>query len=182
MELSELGGCGQGVTIHPSALFFNPKHVHIGDNVRIDCFCVISAGDEGVHLGSHIHLAPGVMIFGASGRVTLEDFTGLSSRVAVYTATDDFLDGYLAGPQIPDAFRKVRKGPVTLRKHAIVGAGSIIMPGVELKEGASVGALTFVSRSVPEYTVVSGSPMRRVTMRNRARVQELEQLFLKGER
>lgn len=178
MDLSAFGSCGHNVAIHESAVFFNPKRIHIGSDVRIDCFCMISAGEEGVYLGNHIHLGAGAMIFGSGGRVTLEDFAGISSRVTVYTATDDFVDGHLTNPTVPPEYRKTKTGPVTLRRHAIVGAGSILMPGVELNEGASVGALTLVSRSVAAFTVVFGSPMRRIATRNKERLHELERQFL----
>lgn len=180
MSRTEFGSCGNNVTIHESAVFFSPKRIHIGNDVRIDCFCMISAGEEGVYIGNNIHLGAGAMIFGSGGRVTLDHFAGLSSRVSIYTATDDFVDGHLTNPTIPLKYRKTKTGPVTLRKHAIVGAGSIIMPGVELKEGASVGALTLVTRSVPEFAVVFGSPMRRITTRNKERLHELERQFLSG--
>src|SRR5262249_26823135 len=91
-ELESMGfaSIGSEVNIHRSAVFFNCGKIHIGSRVRIDCFSMISAGKQGVYIGNNIHIAAAVLIFGSGGKVTLEDFTCLSGRVALYTASDDY--------------------------------------------------------------------------------------------
>ena len=72
----------------------------------------------------------------------------------------------------------MRRGRVILRPHVIVGCGSVILPGVTLERGVAVGALSLVNKNVPEFLIVSGQPARRVGVRNRARLDALEQEFL----
>jgi acetyltransferase-like isoleucine patch superfamily enzyme len=48
----------------------------------------------------------------------------------------------------------------TIRRMAVVGAGATILPGVEIGEGALVGAGAVVTRSVPPWTIVTGVPAR----------------------
>lgn len=168
---------GQNVTIHSSVVFFNPAKIHIGDNVRIDCFAMISAGQHGVHVGSHVHIAAGCYLFGGGGKIELQDFCGLSARVSLYTATDDYTEGYLSNPTVHEKFKKVRRGNILAKKHVLVGSGSVVLPGVTLGEGAAVGTLTLVNRSVPDYTVVSGNPAKKVTLRNYEKLKELERQF-----
>jgi len=67
---------------------------------------------------------------------------------------------------------------VILREHVIVGCGSVILPGVVLERGAAVGALSLVTRSVPEYHVVLGNPARAIKKRNADRLNALEREFL----
>ena len=171
------GRVGINVTIHPTAVFFKPEKVFLGNNVRIDCFCLLSAGEEGIHIGNNVHLAAGVYIFGGGGKVVMEDFTCFSSRVAVYTVSDDFTGGAMTNPTIPEKYRSVRKGPVVLKKHALVGAGSVVMPGVQLGVGVAVGALSFVNRSVEDFQIVGGTPLRSLGTRGQ-RLLELEKEFL----
>ncbi|MGZ5443019.1 MAG: acyltransferase [Thermoanaerobaculia bacterium] len=167
-ELRDLGvQFGRNVQIDRSVRLFNPAGVRIGSNVRIDCFSVLSAGDDGLEIGDHVHLAMGVGIFGASARVTIEDFAGLSARVVVFSGNDDYRDGFLTGPTVPMSYRRVTAGPVTFRRHAIIGAGSVILPGVEIGVGASVGALSLVHRPVGDFEIVAGSPARRIGERSR---------------
>lgn len=51
------------------------------------------------------------------------------------------------------------QGP-TIRRRAAIGAGSILVPGVEVGEGAMVAAGSLVHRSVPAWTSAAGSPLR----------------------
>jgi acetyltransferase-like isoleucine patch superfamily enzyme len=51
------------------------------------------------------------------------------------------------------------QGP-TIRKFAVVGAGSTVYPGVDVGEGAVVGAMSLVRHDVAPYTVVVGVPAR----------------------
>lgn len=161
-ELDALGlaSCGDDVAIDRAAVLIHPHKISIGSHVRIDAFSILSAGPDGITCGDHVHLAAGTMVFGGGGGVVFEDFSCLSGRVAVYTLTDDFVEGYLTNPTVPAEFRKVRCGPVTLRRHALVGAGSVILPGVELGFGSAAGALTLVRTDVPECVVIAGNPAR----------------------
>ena len=175
-DLSKLGSVGRNVVIHESVVIFNPSNVHIGHDVRIDCFAVISAGEAGIFIGNNVHIATMAQIFGGGGRVTLEDFTGISSRVSIYTASDDFSGAGMTGPTIPLKYKRLLTGSVTLRKHALIGCGSVVMPNTELGLGSAVGALTFVNENVPPFSIVAGSPMRKIADRKRT-ILELEILF-----
>jgi len=181
-ELSALGlgGFGEGVRIHRSVLIFNPARLFLGSHTRIDCFSLLSAGPEGIHIGDHVHLAASVFIFGGGGRVTIGDFAGLSSRVAVYTASDDYSGEYLTNPTVPDAFKNVDCAPVSVGRHAIVGAGSVIMPGASLGTGAAVGALSFVNRPVGEFLVVVGRPAKVVGKRHQGLLDKEREFLASG--
>jgi len=166
-----IGKIGKNCKINHTVQFFGDSdNFEIGDNVRIDAFCILSGK---IKIGSHIHIAAGTYLFGSSG-IILENYVSLSSRVSIYSVTDDYREGYLTNPTIPDEFKKVKGGLVILKKHVIVGAGSIIMPGIVLDEGASVGALTFVRKSVPSYTIISGNPAIVVGKRDAERLNSLE--------
>jgi galactoside O-acetyltransferase len=164
---------GTDVSIDEKALILGPEHIRIGSHVRIDAFSVLSAGPGDLAIGDHVHLGVSVRIYAAAG-VVVESFVGLSSGVAVYSVSDDFVGGALTNPTVPADLRNVTAKPVFLGRHAIVGAGSVILPGVHLGDGASVGALTLVHRNVPTNVIVRGNPMTRVGMRNGDRLRDLE--------
>ncbi len=174
---SMLASLGENVKVHRSVQMFCPDLIHIGSNVRIDCFSLLSAGQEGIFIGDHVHLAAGVYLFGSGGRIILESFCGLSSRVALYTATEDYMGGFLTNPTIPMKYRNFRQGDVVLRRHAIVGAGSIVLPDVTIGLAAAVGALTLVNKSVEDFAVVAGYPFRIIGKRN-TRILEDEKKLL----
>jgi len=103
----------------------------------------------------------------------MESFTTLSVRTAVFTATDDYSDGFMTNPTVPDKYRKVHTGNVVVKRHALAGCGSVLLPGVTLELGASVGALSLVKESVPEFAIAAGIPARIIGRRER-HVLELE--------
>lgn len=175
-ELSELGiSCGDNVRIHKSVLFFG-NNVEIGSNVRIDCHCVITSHKK-IQIGSHVHIGIGTYLVGGAG-ITLEDFSGLSARVSLFTTSDDYVGGYLTGPTVPEHFRRVYSGPIVLEKHALVGSGTVILPGVTLGYGCSVGAVSLVLKSVKTGDVMFGSPCKKIGSRNIENLKTKENKFL----
>ena len=128
-----LRSVGSDVQVDETVRVFGAQHVAIGSHVRIDCFAVITAGPERVSIGDHVHLGVGTCLFGTAG-IEIGDFTSLSSRVSVYSTDDDYGGGRLSGPTVPLDFRSVHSSRVVLERHALVGAGSVILPGVRIAE------------------------------------------------
>ena len=176
-ELRDLGfgSVGKGVRISRLASFHNPGAIHLGDHVRIDDFCVLSAGAGGIHIGAHIHIAVFCALIGA-GRIELRDFCNLSSRVSIYTSNDDYSGAFMTNPTVPAEFTNVATGPVTVGRHAIIGSGSVILPNVVLGEGAVVGALSLVARDCDPFQVYGGVPARLLKERRRD-LLEVEERF-----
>lgn len=182
-ELSQLGLArfGENVLIDRSVILVNPGNIALGSHVRIDAFVILIAGSAGIQIGNRIHIGARATIYGGGGEVIMEDFTGISAGVILYTATDDFVEGHLTGPMVPLATRKVREAPVILRRHSGVGAGSVVLPGVELEFGSAVGAMTLVRKKVEACTVISGNPSRVLLVkRDRPLLQRLEREVLSG--
>ena len=152
-----LARCGKNVLISDKASLYNPGKISIGDNVRIDDFCILSAGEGGIELGSFIHIACYASLIG-NGKIVMEDFSGLSSRVSLFSSSDDYKGMCMTNPTIPKKFLSIKEKDVVLRKHVVIGAGAIVLPGVELKEGAAVGALSLVTKNVNAFEIVTGNP------------------------
>lgn len=157
---------GKNVLISDRASFYGCERISLGDNVRIDDFCVLSAGEGGIKIGKFVHLAVYCMLMG-KGKITLEDFSGLSSRVSIYSSNDDYTGEALTNPTVPSEFTNVRHAEVLLKKHCIVGSGAVILPGVTMEQGAVAGALSLITKSCEEFTIYSGNPARKVSMRSK---------------
>lgn len=177
-ELKKIGfkHIGNGVKVSNKASFYNPKNISIGDYSRIDDFCVLSAG-EGIYIGKYVHIAVYVSIIG-QGRVKIEDFSGLSSRVAVYSSNDDYSGNYMTNPTVDSKFTNVTHGSVLIEKHAVVGSGSIILPNSVLEQGAGVGALSLVKGRCKSFFLYAGIPAKPIKKRSR-KLLKLEQLYIK---
>lgn len=177
-QIQEMGfkSVGNNVQLSDKASYYNCKNITIGNNVRIDDFCVLSAGSGGIDIGSHIHIAVFSSLIGA-GKITLLDFCNISSKVAIYSSNDDYSGEYMTNPTIPKEFTNVSHGPVTIGKHVIIGSGSVILPNVILEEGAAVGALSMVNRSCEAFSIYSGTPAKKVKARSN-KIMNLEQKLL----
>lgn len=178
-ELAGIGfaALGDEVRIDRTARFYGAERISIGSNVRIDAYSVLSAGAGGIHIGDHVHIAVYVFLTGAA-RIELQDFSGVSGRVSIYSSNDDYLGYALTGPTVPDELRKVFAAPVVVGRHAVIGAGSIILPGVTLSEGACVGALSLVKDDVAPFTIAAGQKMRVIRQRKRDFLELEKQLLV----
>jgi len=167
---------GRNARISDRASFYGTPHIHLGDNVRIDDFCVLSAGEGGIHIGSHVHVAVFSCLIGA-GAITLADFANISSRVAIYSSSDDYSGATMTNPTVPDEFKAVDHAPVSIGRHVVIGSGSVVLPGAVLEDGVAVGALSMMRGHSPEFGIYAGVPARRIRERRRD-LLELERQFL----
>jgi len=160
-----LGSVGSNVLLSKKASIYMPEALFLGDNVRIDDFCVI-VGGAGIHIGCFVHIACFCGLFGGAG-IEMEDFSGLSSKVTIYSESDDYNGDSLTNPTVPKQFKpNYISKKVSLKKHAIVGAHSILLPGVTLNEGAAVGANSLVMKDCDAWSVYFGSPAKKVKPRS----------------
>lgn len=155
---------GEDVKISDRASFYNPQNIKIGNHVRIDDFCVLSAGNGGIVIGNYVHIAVYASLIGA-GKIELCDFSNLSSRVSIYSSNDDYSGAFLTNPTIPDKYKNVLHDDVIIGKHAIIGSGSVIMPGAVLGIGVAIGALSYVNKNCDDFSIYAGCPVRRISSR-----------------
>ncbi len=167
---------GKKVYISDKASIYNPGAIQIGDNVRIDDFVVISAGEGGVKIGSNIHIAIFSSLIG-QGHIELRDFCNISSRVSVYSSSDDYSGNSLTNPTIPNDFKTVVNAPVIIEEHVIIGSGSVVLPGIVLGKGCAVGALSLVNANLDPFTIYAGIPVKRIKQRSKV-ILELEKQYL----
>ncbi|HKB09903.1 MAG TPA: acyltransferase [Vicinamibacterales bacterium] len=131
--------------------FVNLYGCEIGDESRIGTFVEIQRGAKvgrRVKVQSHTFICEGVEI---------EDNVFVGHGVMFIN------DRY---PSAVNAEGKLQTDadwtmtPTVVRKSASIGSGATILCGVEIGEGALVGAGSVVTRSVPPHTVVAGNPAR----------------------
>ncbi len=156
---------GQNVQIAKNCTIIGLENIEIGDNVRIDGYCSIIASGQGwLRLGSFIHIG-GYCLLSAGDGIRMDDFSGLSQGVKIYSRTDDYTGRYLTNPTVPEKYTGITHGTVTLERHVIIGSGSVILPKVTIGEGSSVGALSLVTKSLESWGVFFGSPAKRLKNR-----------------
>jgi galactoside O-acetyltransferase len=167
---------GKNVRISDKASIYNPANIIIGDNVRIDDFCVLSAGVGGIIVGSNIHIAVFSSLIG-SGKIEIQDYSNISSRVSIYSSSDDYSGMFMTNPTIPDQFTNVDSRSVEIGRHVIIGCGSVILPGSKLENGVAIGALSLVNGNCEQFNIYAGNPLRKIKKRS-MELLNIEKLFL----
>ncbi|MGI6710755.1 MAG: acyltransferase [Bacilli bacterium] len=175
-ELKSLGlkSYGENVLISRFARIYSADKISIGSNVRIDDFCLLSGK---INLGNNIHIAAYAAMFAGDAGIVMEDFSCLSSRVTVYAITDDYLGDYLTNSTIPSKYKNIISKEVIIKKHVLIGASSVVLPGVVLEEGSSFGAMSFINKSSLPWTVNIGQPARVLKERSK-KLLLLEEKYL----
>lgn len=175
-ELRKIGfkHVGKSVFISRKASIYSPEHMSIGDYVRIDDFCILSGK---IQLGNFIHIAAGCYLFGGMEGIEMKDFSGLSSRVVIYCVSDDYSGEVLTNPTVPEKYRNIISGKVEIGKHVIIGTAATILPNVKIGEGAAIGAMSLVTKNIPEWSIAFGIPAKVVKERKK-NLLELEKKLL----
>ncbi|ANQ48429.1 acyltransferase [Flammeovirga sp. MY04] len=166
---------GENIQISDKAVFYNPSKISIGNNSRIDDYCILSAGNEGIFIGDFVHIACFSSLIG-KGKITMQDFSGLSSRVSVYSSNDDYSGTFLTNPTVNEEFTNVSSGPVLIKKHVIVGSGSVILPNITLNTGVAVGALSLINKDCEDFSIYIGNPAKKIKNRKKD-LLKIEQKF-----
>jgi acetyltransferase-like isoleucine patch superfamily enzyme len=176
-EVSDLGlkQVGQNVSISRLASFYGTENIAIGNNVRIDDFCILSGR---ITIGNYIHVAAGCYLYGGEQGIELNDFVNLSSRIVIYSKSDDYSGTTLTNPTIPEKYKQVDEAKVILQRHVLLGSGCVVLPGVVIEEGVSVGSLSLVNKSLPGWKIYAGIPAKPIKDRKKD-LLKLEEEFLK---
>lgn len=125
------------------------------------------ASSATIFLGARFHCAGGLYLGDRSvvnencrldprGQLTIENDSILAAEVTILTADHD--------PGDP-SFQAARVRPVRIGHHVFVGTRAMILAGVSVGDGAVIGAGSVVTRSVPAYSIVAGSPARIIGKR-----------------
>ena len=146
--------------IHPLA---DVQTVDVGTGTRIWQFVVILPG---ARVGEECNICANVLI---EGDVVLGDRVTVKSGVQLWDGLR-VADDVFIGPNATftnDLYPRSRQRPekfltTALHRGCSVGAGAVILPGVEIGARAIVGAGAVVTRSVPPNAIVVGNPARIV--------------------
>lgn len=162
-QLKNLGlkSYGENVYISDKASIYSAHLISIGSNVRIDDFCILSGT---ISLGNFIHIAAYSALYGKFG-IQLEDFTGLSPRCTIFSASDDFSGEFMVSPMVPDELTNVSGGKVTIKRFSQIGAGTVILPNVTLEEGSAVGSMSLIKQDCEKWSIYGGCPAKKLKSR-----------------
>ena len=102
-------------------------------------------------IGRFSHINPGCLI-DYRGGVDIGDSVSVSHRVMIVSGGHDVQsEGFME-----------EHAPIKICDHVWIGAGVIILKGVEIGTGAVVAAGAVVTKDVPPFTIVGGVPAKKI--------------------
>ncbi|MEI8198963.1 MAG: acyltransferase [Eubacteriales bacterium] len=177
IELKNLGlaNVGENVLISCKASIYGAEKISIGNNVRIDDFCILSGK---IIIGNFVHIAAYTALYGDESGIYIQDFANISSKVSIYSVSDDYSGHTMTNPMVPDKYKNIQQDKVVIERHVIIGASCVILPGVILREGSAFGAMTLVNSSSQPWSINAGIPSKKIKDRSK-NLLNLESQFLK---
>lgn len=164
-ELTSLGlkSYGSNVLISRKSSIYDPSNISIGNNVRIDDFCILSGK---IQLGDYIHVSAYSALYGGKAGITVDSYANISSRVCVYAISDDYSGETMAGSMIPEKYKNIDRRPVKIGAHTIIGSNSVVLPGVNIADGGAFGCFSLIKKNTEPWTIYTGIPIRKMKQRS----------------
>ncbi len=136
------GGHGRGFRFDPLGSY-SFENIYVGDHVNLGHRPVMMATPSRILIGNHVMFGPEVMVIGGIHNTRMP---GRFMGEVTEKLPDDDLD-------------------VVIEDDVWIGARAVILRGVTVGRGAIVGAGSIVTKSVPPYAIVVGSPAKVLRFR-----------------
>jgi galactoside O-acetyltransferase len=149
------------------------ENIEFSKYIIIDDFVLIYAKEK-IKIGNHVHIASFTSISGG-GELIMEDFSGLASGCRIITGSDDFKESGFGNPSISEEFRNIKIGKIHIKKFAIIGVNTVILPNVIIGEGASVSAGSVITKNLEPWGVYIGN--KRIGWRDKEEVLKNYEYF-----
>ena len=151
----QLARLGPDCVFEAGVLIFHPENVALGRNVYVGHQSILKGYYKNrLEIGDETWIGQ-QCFFHAAGGLTIGSQVGIGPAVKILTSQ------HAEAPRAQPIFSApLEFKPVIIEDGADIGVGAILMPGVTVGRGAQVGAGAVVTRDVPAYTIVAGSPAR----------------------
>ena len=147
------------------------SRVKIGRGTVVQDFCTITLMDDesdldfavksSLVIGDHVFIGEYNNLRIGGGSLVIGNNVSVSEHITMVVSNHGMKRNELHQKQHWD---KTRTG-IIIEDDVWIGANSVILPGVTIKKGAVVGAGSVVTKDVPSYAVVCGNPARVIKYR-----------------
>jgi len=146
--------------ISDTACFYHPESIKIADNVFVWHYTILD-GTGGLEIGEGTQVGAWVGIFTHSSHIAIRIY----------------------GMHYQDVPEREKRGypiaPVKIGKYVFIGAGSKILPGVTIGDGALISAGSIVNHDVGDFEIVAGNPAKVIGNTNKLDSEYLQDPQLK---
>ena len=126
-----------------------------GDNIGTGTYITAplnGAALDRMKIGNNVFINSNLLAI-ARGGITIEDDVQIAGNVSLLTNNHDPYDRMVLPCK-----------PILIKKGAWIGANVVVLRGISIGKHAIVGAGSVVTKDVPDYAVVVGNPAKVVKM------------------
>jgi len=125
---------------------------YMGDDSTIEDFTTINNGVGDIYIGDRTRIGLGCTLIGP---VSVGNDVRLAQNIVMSGLNHNYTD-----VSLPISEQGVTTNPIVVEDEVWIGANCVILPGVTVKKHAVVAAGSIVRRNVPAYSVVAGNPAK----------------------
>jgi len=131
---------------------------HIGDDSTVEDFTTINNGVGDVSIGDRTRIGLGCTLIGP---VKVGNDVRIAQNVVLSGLNHKYEDD-----SVPISEQGVTTNNIIVEDEAWIAANCVVLPGVTIGKHSVVSAGSIVRRNVPSYSVVSGNPAKVIKKRN----------------
>lgn len=166
-ELKNLGIQLKGtdnIQISKNVNIYNPQNLILHSNIRIDDFTILSCKGK-IEIYDYVKISSHCLIT-SENNIIIEKYCNISNGVKIYGGINNN-NILITNPLIPNKYTSLEQGNITIKKHTIIGANSVIYPNVCLAEGSTIKPLSLVNTDTEEWNIYEGNPIKLVGNKKR---------------
>jgi len=140
---------------------------------------------EKVSVGNYTYGKLYVLMNNLQSDLKIGHFCSIAPEVVFILASDHSLNTITTFPIkvkiLEERYEALSKGNIIIDDDVWIGYGSIILSGIHIGQGAVVAAGSIVTKDIPPYSIVAGTPARVIRYRfDEAMIQELLKIDFGG--
>ena len=163
---NRLESCDRGIFIGNKCRLYPRNRIVLGD-MQLN-------PNANFILGDHVKINAGGY-FSGEGGLEIGDYVLIGPNVCILSAGHEYAD---TGRYIME--QPLTYGRIQIEDDVWIGASSVILPGVKIKQGAVIGAGSVICKDVPAYAVVVGNPGRIIRYRDQCQKESSLKIGLKN--
>lgn len=153
----------------PAAVFYEPivrtraENISVGAGSRVDSFCKLEGGLK-LQIGRYVHVASFTHLGIGGGTLIIGDFAAVASGAKIISGSNQ-LDAVSMSACAPADVQRVTASVTELCAYSCVLCNAVVLPGVQLGEGAVLAAGGVATKNIPPWEVWGGVPARFMSKR-----------------
>ena len=179
-DTGKLRSLGKKAIIGKTVRIRRPELAEIGTGSIIDDFTYVSTA---LSVGKYTHIGAGTHIVGgAQAKVSIGNFANIAPGCNIVAGQHNYWTSGLMGPAIPAKYcaKDGEVAPVKIGDHALLGCGTVVLPGVVIPEGMATGAHTLLKKKeYKPWTLYVGPDAREIGKREGAAAKEAAAKLMK---